>query len=150
MIEKSFDEMTGKGEITTSAFRVDEHKMWLLPTSYLEVTPSVVVAENGEKFFWMVFNSYYSDWKFLDDPVMFALVDGVRLRVEGIVTYSDTTFDRDELMCVEIAQMEVDPLWLETLSQSKEAKIRVIGIDFEVSPAMKTDIEALLHEMRQL
>jgi len=123
--------------------------MWLMPTSSLKFSPSVVIDEDGENYCWLVFRSYYSDWMFLDNEVMFALVDGERLRVEGTDTYSDTTIDRDEVMRVEIAQIPVTPKWLEALSKSKDAKIRVIGIDFEVTSEMKTEIVALLEEMQK-
>ena len=147
MIHKSFDEMTGKGEASTDTFRLHEDKFWLMPTSYLDFTPSVVVTEQGEKVGWFVFTAYYSDWMFQHDEDMYALVDGKRLQVKGISTYSDTREDRDEIMCIEIMQMQVELEWMGTVAKCESAKIRVLGLDFELTADMRSQIGLLVEAM---
>jgi len=144
MIHKSFDEMTGKGEASTDNFRLEEMKMWLTPTYYLDFNASIVITDEGEKVGWFVFTAYYPDWQFLSDEIMFSLIDGQRLQVEGVTTYSDTREDRDEIMCVEVCQMPADLDWLAQAAKSTSAKFRVIGRDFELTQEMKNQISELL------
>jgi hypothetical protein len=146
MIHKSFDEMTGKGELETDKFVLEEHKIFLGPSTYLQMTPTVVVTESGEKVYWLVFLSYYLDWQFLSDDVMYVLVDGNRSQVQGIVTYSDTRDDGDEVMCVEVAQFQVDAAWLTSVADSSSAKVRVIGRDFEITTEIKAQMAELVAE----
>lgn len=148
-ITKSFDEMTGKGEINTKNFRLLEEKSFLLKTETLDLSPAIVITETGEKIAWMVFTSTFrEDWQFDRDLTMYVLMDGERSRVDGILSYDDSQYDSggNYWYYTEIAQMQVSLEFLRKASTSKELKIRVIGRDFvldeDVKEAMKQLVEA--------
>ena len=148
-ITKSFDEMTGKGEINTPNFRLLEDKFFLLKTETLDLSPAVVITENGEKIAWMVFTSTFrEDWQFDRDLTMHVLMDGERARFDGILTYDDSQYDSggNYWFYTEIAQMQVSLDFFRKASQAKELKLRVIGRDFilgdDIKEAMKELAEA--------
>jgi hypothetical protein len=143
MINKTFDEMTGNGQVTTDHYVVFETKGFLVTKTQMTLGFALVVGE-GFRQGWLIVISHTLDWQFIGNTQVLALIDGERASFEGVVRTSDTNFIGDTLYCDEEFHAAVDEDFLEAISKSSNAKLRLAGIDVVVPPALATDVAALL------
>lgn len=143
MINKSFDEMTGNGQITTDHYVVFETKGFLVTKTHMTIGFALVVGDDFRAG-WLIVSSHMLDWQFIGDSKVLALVDGERASFEGVVRASDTNFIGDTLYCDEEFHAAVPEEFLEAVSKSSNAKLRLAGIDVVVPSALAADIAELL------
>ena len=143
MINKSFDEMTGKGQATTSQVTLFEKKGWISPTIFLKIYFGIVVGENVRQA-WLVADSRLKEWGFIGHKEVFALVDGKRHSFEGYVKESDTTIDAQEVLCIESFHTPISEEFLAELAEATNAKIRLGGTDFDLPAELLVDVKNLI------
>lgn len=143
MINKTFDEMTGNGQVTTDHYVVFETKGFLVTKTQMTLGFALVVGE-GFRQGWLIAVSHMLDWQFIGNTQVLALVDGERASFDGTVRSSDTNFIGDTLYCDEEFHAAVSEEFLEAVSKSSNTKLRLAGIDVVVPPALAADITELL------
>jgi hypothetical protein len=143
MIRKTFDEMTGNGQVTTDHYVVFETKGFLVTKTSITIGFALVVGE-GFRQGWLIAISHTLDWQFIGNTQVLALVDGERASFDGVVRSSDSNFIGDTLYCDEEFHAAVDEEFLEAISKSSNAKLRLAGIDVVVPPALAADVAELL------
>ena len=150
MIKKEFDEMTGKGQLTTQEFTVFEKRAtWTEPSEYMKLMGAVVFPEQGQPVTWLVFTSSKNgDWRFLNNTTVFTLLDGVRRPFEGFIGDTDTQSSSSghTFMCIEQMHVQIEFEWLSTLVDSNDAKIRAGDIEIEISAEIKRHLASLVAE----
>jgi hypothetical protein len=143
MINKTFDEMTGNGQATTSQVTLFEKTGWLSPTVFLKIYFGIVVGDDVRQP-WLIADSRLTEWGFIGHTEVLALVDGKRHRFEGFVNESDTKIDAQEVVCIESFHTPISEEFLKELAEAESAKIRLGGADFGVPMELLVDVKELL------
>jgi hypothetical protein len=143
MISKSFDEMTGNGQATTNRVVLFEKRGWMSPTLSLTLYFGIVVGEDVRQA-WVIVDSRLTEWAFIGNTEVLALVDGKRHRFEGFVQESDTAIDSQEVVCLESFHTPIPEEFLTELAGSQSAKIRLGGTDFDIPAELISDVKELL------
>ena len=150
MIKKVYDDMTGSGQISTSTAIIKETKGWFVTPTNIKLSFSLVVNEHG-RFGWIVVNSQLLDWKFVGERRVNALIDGTkRYQFTGEIRKSDTGIVGDSVYCYESFHTFVEEEFLVEMANSKSAKLRLGGTDFDVPAELISDLKDLVKESATL
>lgn len=148
MITKTFDDMTGSGQITTSSAVIFQTKGWFVTPTHIKLSFALVVNEHG-RFGWILVDSQLLEWKFIGERRVNALIDGTkRYQFEGEIRKSDTGIVGDNVYCYESFHTFVEEEFLAELASSKSAKLRLGGMDFDVPTELIADLKDLVKESK--
>lgn len=143
MIHKTFDEMTGNGQVLTDSYVVYETKGFLVTKTNMRMKFGLVVGDDFRAG-WLIVNSHMLEWQFAGHHQVLALVDGNRSTFEGVVRTSDANFVGDTLYCDEEFHVAVPEEFLQQVATSNSAKIRLAGIDVMVPQLLQNDVRDLI------
>jgi len=146
MITKTFDEMTGNGQISTSIAVLQKSGGFLLTPTYVRLSFAYVIGEDSSSA-WLLVTSQQMDWMFLSDTNVLALVDGKRSQFEGYIRDSDTEIISNDVVCIEEMHALVSLEFFQELANSTSARFRLAGIDYELPAELRADLAALLEEI---
>jgi hypothetical protein len=132
VIEKSFDEMTGAGEINSQTFELLRNKGFLSSRHLVTMRISIIQSE-GQTQPYLVFYREGTDWLFLTHRQFFGLLDGARFNGEGNLVDTDTKVMGQDVICQELVYVEFDLELLKAFAGFNEFKIRLGGLDFELN-----------------
>jgi hypothetical protein len=150
MIIKKFDDMTGSGQISTSAAIIFETKGWFVTPTHINLAFALVVNDNG-RFGWIMVNSQLLAWKFVGERRVNALIDGTkRYQFNGEIKKTDTAVVGDTVYCLESFHIFVEEDFLAELARSQSAKLRLGGTDFDVPSELISDLKDLIKESATL
>ena len=143
MIQKSFDDMTGNGQVMTSSVMLLKQGGWLSAQQTITLVAAIVVGDDFRQP-WLISNTSLLEWYYLSDTDVLALVDGKRHKFEGFIQSSDTEIIGSDVLCNESFHVPVTEDFLQALSVSQSARLRLGGNDFEMSEEFKADVRELL------
>jgi hypothetical protein len=142
MISKTFDEMTGNGQATTSVVQIYKSGGFFTAKTFINLSFALVVGD-GFRQAWILVYSQLSDWAFIGNTQVLALVDGKRHSFEGVVRSTDTAIVNDDVVCQEDFHIGVPEEFLTELGGSTSAKLRIGGSDFEVPAELIADLKEI-------
>jgi hypothetical protein len=143
LIHKTFDEMTGNGQIVTDSSVILKTGGWLEAKQEIQLSFGFVKGDDVDQA-WLIVNSRLTDWAFIGSPVVLALVDGKRHSFEGFVETSDTQIVGDDVICIESFHTPVTEEFLREVAIASSVKIRLAGADFQLDPEVIKDVKLLV------
>jgi len=146
VIHKTFDEMTGNGQVLTDSSVILKTGGWLETKQEIQLSFGIVTNDDVQQG-WLVVNSRLIEWAFIGNSEVLALIDGHRHRFEGFVESSDTQIVGDDVICVESFHVPVTHEFLKELASASSAKVRLAGTDFELAQEVIDDVKLLVEEM---